>query len=105
MIQGELKKTIMSYTLKTKVEVVTVETVEIQASLPQYVAYQVKYHREKLGLSPAELSRKSCPRSSSTPLLSNSVINSVERGESYPNLRTMELLAKVLEVEISTLVP
>lgn len=95
----------MSYTLKTEKTVTTVEVVEEEVSLPQYVAYQVKHQREKLGLSPTGLSRKSCPRSSAVPLLSNSVISHVERGASYPNLRTLELLATALEVPISTLVP
>ena len=64
-------------------------------TLEQSIGAQIKRHRKLLGLTVAELAGTAC--------ISNGMLSKIENGQISPSLTTLQVVAKVLNIPLTTL--
>lgn len=81
---------------------VVTTTTTIEANLAQYVGAKITQRREELKMSQVDVHKKGLSLGLD---FSASTISTVEKGENYPNLKTLESLCIALDLHISELFP
>ena len=100
------------YTFKKSVPVTTFVTEEVETTLVEYIGLTVRTKREAMGIDQVTLAAKTVVvgQNDNKPLLTSSAISRIESGgkdrpESYPNLKSLEILANALNIHITELFP
>ena len=100
------------YTFKKSVPVTTFVTEEVETTLVEYIGLTVRTKREAMGIDQVTLAAKTVVvgQNDYKPLLTSCAISRIESGckdkpESYPNLKSLEILANVLNIHITELFP
>ena len=98
-----------TYKIKTERTITTVEVIETEVTLAQYIGGAVKEAREKKGYNVAELARNTLnskiKASGTIPGVSAGTILRIEEGEANTNMNTLEILADILDIHITDLFP
>ncbi len=89
-------------TLTYYINKVITTTTTIEANLAQYVGAKITQRREELKMSQVDVHKKGLSLGLD---FSASTISTVEKGENYPNLKTLESLCIALDLHISELFP